>query len=235
MGYTHYWDRFSLGKDIDRAKWAELNHITDLIIKLAEGKTTDTAGGYHTDKPVKLVRRGRHSCDNLTNSMKKIAFNGIGDLGHETFYLPGPDAVIDSSHDPKWDFCKTARKPYDVVVVAVLEAARSLGLLRWNSDGGAEAHKQGIELYKAADQNAFKAVDEGSSTPWTDEVLAESGDDILEQGRSLLDHARSLEVTVHTLVKALKAVKPDCDYESDEQHVEAVRLRTLALEAAKNP
>jgi len=38
------------------------------------------------------------------------------------------------------DFCKTARKPYDVVVVASLAVAHKLGIItEWNSDGDKES------------------------------------------------------------------------------------------------
>lgn len=42
-----------------------------------------------------------------------IRFNGIGEDGHETFYFNSADGDFD-------EFCKTARKPYDIVVCKVL-------------------------------------------------------------------------------------------------------------------
>lgn len=41
-----------------------------------------------------------------------ICLNGIGDDVHESFYLPRDDV--------KFNFCKTARKPYDLIVTAML-------------------------------------------------------------------------------------------------------------------
>lgn len=36
----------------------------------------------------------------------------------------------------QWDFCKTARKPYDEVVVAALIYGERVGVIEsWNSDG----------------------------------------------------------------------------------------------------
>lgn len=45
-----------------------------------------------------------------------IAINGVGDESHETFLMERGNTT--------WDFCKTARKPYDQVVTAVLILAR---------------------------------------------------------------------------------------------------------------
>ena len=43
----------------------------------------------------------------------EIRFNGVGDLGHETFCFDSRDALPS-------DACKTARKPYDELVMKVL-------------------------------------------------------------------------------------------------------------------
>ena len=42
-----------------------------------------------------------------------IIFNGIGDKGYETFYLPRDSEF-------KFLFCKTSNKPYDLAVMATL-------------------------------------------------------------------------------------------------------------------
>ena len=45
-----------------------------------------------------------------------IQFNGAGFEGHETFFIPyGPDAYLQ-----QYNFCKTARKPYDLAVCLCL-------------------------------------------------------------------------------------------------------------------
>ena len=56
-----------------------------------------------------------------------ITVEGMASDAHETFYLT-PKAV-------KFDFCKTARKPYDEVVVGILDFAHKRGLLEFTSDG----------------------------------------------------------------------------------------------------
>lgn len=50
-----------------------------------------------------------------------IQFNGVGDDGHETFYI-NPVPEVPSWRDTAFDFCKTARKPYDVPVAMILLA-----------------------------------------------------------------------------------------------------------------
>ena len=67
-----------------------------------------------------------------------LSLNGV--VGHETFYLT-PQAV-------EFDFCKTAMKPYDEVVVATLNYAGTFDFFEWWSDGYKEDHQKGINLTK---------------------------------------------------------------------------------------
>jgi len=62
---------------------------------------------------------------------KKIAFNGVGEDGHESLVIHKVGC--------EFEFCKTARKPYDEVVVAVLKVAREVNpWMELSSDGGPE-------------------------------------------------------------------------------------------------
>ena len=61
---------------------------------------------YEYDRP-NVPAQNELKFDKLT-----ICFNGLGDDGHETFFF--------ESDNLSWDFCKTAHKPYDVVVKKVL-------------------------------------------------------------------------------------------------------------------
>jgi len=75
-----------------------------------------------------------------------VGFNGIDDLSHEAFVIQSKDKNV--------DFCKTARKPYDLLVVACLIAANQhIGTL-FASDGFDENPKiscddlqPGIDFY----------------------------------------------------------------------------------------
>jgi hypothetical protein len=52
-----------------------------------------------------------------------IRFNGWGDNGHETFLITremSDYSIRDPESGESFDFCKTARKPYDVAVCLVL-------------------------------------------------------------------------------------------------------------------
>lgn len=63
---------------------------------------------------------------------KEIVFNGSSenDLCHETFWL---------GNEAKWDFCKTAEKPYDYAVKRVLKEAEKAGIVtEWGHDGPTE-------------------------------------------------------------------------------------------------
>jgi hypothetical protein len=71
-----------------------------------------------------------------------IKFNGNSAKGldHESFWLAlDPDVVAASG----FEFCKTAQKPYDVVVTAILAVMAEVGL-NVSSDGDADDWKPGL-------------------------------------------------------------------------------------------
>ena len=108
MGYTHYWEfkGHIAPKDLKDgenkfAKAAELirkayNKVTEMGIKIA--------GGMGDGQP----RMSDHA----------IVFNGKGDESYETF------AIRDN--DGEWNFCKTARRPYDLLVCVSLLAFKEV-------------------------------------------------------------------------------------------------------------
>lgn len=120
MGYTHYWRQ---RKSITDEQW---NAIVRDFVKLygALPPHTDTAGAYHSDQPLMVER-------NITDD--RISFNGTGpegtDLGHEDFWL--------EKQPGEFSFCKTARKPYDLLVCATLIVVDAMapGALEITSDG----------------------------------------------------------------------------------------------------
>ena len=75
----------------------------------------------------------------------EIWFNGVSDEGHETFslYRQGSGG---------FEFCKTARKPYDVLVVACLliYAHFSPGTIELSSDGERKDWAAGKKLAESA-------------------------------------------------------------------------------------
>jgi len=75
-------------------------------------------------------------------STKLVNFNGINDDAHETFYV--------KVNDSGFNFCKTARKPYDKVVTACLILLKHyFNFIEVSSDGDLDEWKYGIELFKS--------------------------------------------------------------------------------------
>ena len=71
-----------------------------------------------------------------------IRFNGVEEDGHETFLI---------TKDGGAEFCKTARKPYDEIVVAALGMLGELNpTFRWRSDGDPADHVDGKALHDKA-------------------------------------------------------------------------------------
>lgn len=122
MGYTHY---IRQPLEIPKANW-------DCIIKCVKHLFETEAKGliqyeYDENKPP------------VANE-KEIRFNGIGDDGHETFYLTrGPE---------RFSFCKTARKPYDKIVCAVLNIVYHYAgdYVEISSDGEFDEWEEGNEI-----------------------------------------------------------------------------------------
>ena len=82
-----------------------------------------------------------------------IAFNGVGDLGHESFVLERVVKPEKTSRYKKGElifgFCKTARKPYDTLTCLVLISFKRwfMGKVRVSSDGNEEDWAPALELY----------------------------------------------------------------------------------------
>lgn len=119
MGYTHYfaydpnarayveaWPQ--MGQDARRI----VDHVRELGIAIGPG-IDDYEG--HTEP----------ECNE-----RWIWLNGVGEAEHETLLIYGPGReALDAIEDAKrwsgragflWAFCKTARKPYDLAVAAIL-------------------------------------------------------------------------------------------------------------------
>ena len=108
MGYTHYWKV----KEVEQNKWDMF--VEDLKQVFSAG-SYPIAYDYDSEQPPKLDETG-------------VRFNGIGDDGHETFMLV--------NEDYSFDFCKTARKPYDLPVCIALTLAKIHGILGYlHTDG----------------------------------------------------------------------------------------------------
>ena len=142
MGYTHYWRQ---QRDFTETEWQELTRLTKLI-------TADGRG---------VLARHPYDDHTLTINDESIYFNGIGDEGHETFCITKKkrakmDYEEQEAYDKQgaFDFCKTAQKPYDKYVVAVLCAVHRV------------AQKQG--LLGDYMQSMMKITSDGNTKDWTE-------------------------------------------------------------------
>jgi hypothetical protein len=156
MGYTHYLYR---PEKFPKKKWKDFTKELEMLAKNLPAKGI-TAGSYGEKHPIILCGWNEKSkeyergfpivCDD------GIAFNGEGDFGHESFWVPqnmGEEEKKFSSTDEKtglrFSFCKTARKPYDTMVCLAL-----ISMKRWfmndvivSSDGDKEDWEPALELY----------------------------------------------------------------------------------------
>lgn len=99
MGYTHYWE--------NNANVIPVEAI--LIIR----EIVDQA---YADRVIQ-VEHDRKGSPIVTDRL--IRFNGVGELGHETFRFDVDD-VYRTHEGHHFAFCKTNQKPYDAVVMKVL-------------------------------------------------------------------------------------------------------------------
>ena len=104
MGYTHYWYR---KEELSRSKFRLA--IAD-IRKVEQHLNPEIQFEYDEDKPVVF-------------NDKLIRFNGIGENGHETFYVERKHKTSFPQKDDAgrfFAFCKTNEKPYDEFVCCCL-------------------------------------------------------------------------------------------------------------------
>ena len=134
MGYTHY---YRTSQKVSTAKW---NKLTEATNKILDGQSI-------------LQQEFNNPVAPVVND-KEIRFNGIEDDGHETFLLMKTNSHsdwADKSEKLVFNFCKTARKPYDEYVTAILLVAIDIlgDDIQVSSDGYIDEWKEGVELVKA--------------------------------------------------------------------------------------
>jgi hypothetical protein len=94
MGYTHY---YNTKNATDAESYRRGVNDACKIVRASPVPLADGMGDPGT----------------LPETRGALSFNGVGDDSHETLHLA-------ENPTTGFNFCKTARKPYDVVVVAVL-------------------------------------------------------------------------------------------------------------------
>lgn len=114
MGYTHYWNFTMNPKDIKDGE-KKFKKAVELLKKCIAKVPAEFDDPYYDKCDFKLAG-GDGTGEPIFND-DKVCFNGVEgeeDLSHETCYI-----ALDNS-DFDFDFCKTARKPYDVAVCLTL-------------------------------------------------------------------------------------------------------------------
>ena len=151
MGYTHYWTyNPNAIQDTEELRKKFLNAV--ILIKKAYKEIKKNkkfihqgqAGGYYDDQPC-IIRGGLGKGLPMINE-SQVWFNGDEKTGmdNETF-------------DIKWypdrtkDFCKTARKPYDILVCFSLLAFKTAfddpNVFKFSSDGDNSDWEEAKKLF----------------------------------------------------------------------------------------
>lgn len=133
MGYTHYWDRQPV---VSQLAFVAFSVDVSSLIK-ASGVEIGNGHGEKGSRP------------ETTHDL--VSFNGIAEEGHETFWFPLADEKNPEYRKGKslvFNFCKTAHKPYDVVVTAALIAAKQHfgAAIKVASDGDDSDWEDGRQL-----------------------------------------------------------------------------------------
>ena len=119
MGYTHYWDIYQ--EEIPQDIWVKFaKDFIKILPHFVDKLDSQTDQKYDINN-------------------ENIILNGIGEEGHETFYIERKNKM-EKSYDgevKKFDFCKTARKEYDISVCCALIIAKKYfgNIIKVSSDG----------------------------------------------------------------------------------------------------
>ena len=140
MGYTHYWYRNS--GEVTTEQWQQICRDFTAMKNVLE-KTKGVEVRFEYDQDIQPFV-----------GMEYIRFNGIGEDGHETMVLERDPTNRGNLTDRPFSFCKTAYKPYDALVTALLISAEANAPGAWEirSDGDLPDWEQGFTLYEIATQ-----------------------------------------------------------------------------------
>jgi len=133
MGYTHYWKQT---RDLTAGDMGAIAHALQAI----NDNTDVLIAGWDGDGEPEM-------------SFETLGFNGVGADGHETFRINGERELPYPSAKPEqlgWAFCKTARKPYDIVVTAMLTILAADYGFDVSSDGNLGDWEHGVRLASKA-------------------------------------------------------------------------------------
>ena len=144
MGYTNY---YRTPKTMDKAKFKILSEELEVAVGFMPGNHSSASG----DSKESAVICGGDGTGEPEFTENVISFNGDAKTGndHETFYLPREKPEGKSDKELCFDFTKTARKPYDIMVqVSMLRLKHHFPECEISSDGDSSDWKNGKALYK---------------------------------------------------------------------------------------
>jgi hypothetical protein len=129
MGYTHYW---TPTRPLTSTSFARIKAAAEEIVAIAQSELKIALADGHGNTGTKPDFGQVHD--------SAFSLNGLGDEAHETFYIDGDVRGF--------TFCKTACKPYDVVVTAILCLCDfyTEGTFGVESDGCRPDWKDGLKL-----------------------------------------------------------------------------------------
>ncbi len=144
MGYTHYWTH---KRRFTNSDWQDVVADLTAIMEAAHAEELFAIGDTCGEKPLASPRDAH--CGDI------FGFNGLDDDAHETFIIYQNRRPLDSWQKPSqrgWDFCKTARKSYDVAVTACLIylESRFPEHFSTSSDGESSDWQDGLGLARRA-------------------------------------------------------------------------------------
>lgn len=156
MGYTHYWS-FNKGPHgkgnaaLSESLWQTAMSECALIARTwnkeckAQGRDADRLSGFSAHTKPSQGYGGLH-------------INGKGELAHEDFTMPEHFRDNFEADYNGFNFCKTARKPYDLVVTACLAVIkhRMGDRITVTSDGRAIDWNDGVDYARCITRLAIK-------------------------------------------------------------------------------
>jgi len=123
MGYTHYWKGSTKCSILTRAQ------IIDEIGRVVKAS-----------RHIPLADGSGEKGTRPTFSQERIDFNGVDESSHETFR-------VELNKDTESEFCKTAQKPYDILVCACLIILdHYIPTFKVSSDGDESDWQPAVEL-----------------------------------------------------------------------------------------
>lgn len=156
MGYTHY---FKQEKAVKKEAWENFSKDAQILMDYAQTQ-------------LGIVLMSDDSTGVLINK-NRVNINGDAtkDLDHETFYLQRAKLA-------DFNFCKTAAKPYDLVVCSLLLLANehSNGSYNISSDGDVNDWQESMKLNAELFKKAYHLPESVDNSERAKEVIAELDD-----------------------------------------------------------